>query len=115
MFVLFLVKTVWIVLIVTGVLFPCAVIVIIIYFVHKRRKCTRKDKRSKYIILSLFDNSGVTIKYCIYIYIYIYIYTYIYIYFFFFFGFFVFLFLHLRMLHCFFSSSVDVMICCEVS
>ena len=70
MFVLFLVKTVWIVLIVTGVLFPCAVIVIIIYFVHKRRKCTRKDKRSKYIILSLFDNSGVTIKYCIYIYIY---------------------------------------------
>ena len=104
MFVLFLVKTVWIVLIVTGVLFPCAVIIIIIYFVHKRRKCTRKDKRSKYIILSLFDNSGVTIKYCIYIYI-----------FFLFFWFFVFLFLHLRMLHCFISSSVDVMICCEVS
>lgn len=104
MFVLFLVKTVWIVLIVTGVLFPCAVIIIIIYFVHKRRKCTRKDKRSKYIILSLFDNSGVTIKYCIYIYFW-----------FFFVGFFVFLFLHLRMLHCFISSSVDVMICCEVS
>ena len=104
MFVLFLVKTVWIVLIVTGVLFPCAVIIIIIYFVHKRRKCTRKDKRSKYIILSLFDNSGVTIKYCIHIYFW-----------FFFVGFFVFLFLHLRMLHCFISSSVDVMICCEVS
>ena len=79
MFVLFLVKTVWIVLIVTGVLFPCAVIAIIIYFAHKRRKCTRKDKRSKYIILSLFDNLGVTIKYCIYIYIYIF-------FFFFFFG-----------------------------
>ena len=106
MFVLFLVKTVWIVLIVTGVLFPCAVIIIIIYFVHKRRKCTRKDKRSKYIILPLFDNSGVTIKYYIYIYFFFC---------FFFFGFFIFLFLHLRMLHCFISSSVDVMICCEVS
>ena len=115
MFVLFLVKTVWIVLIVTGVLFPCAVIIIIIYFVHKRRKCTRKDKRSKYIMLSLFDNSGVTIKYCIYICIYIFIYFFFFLVFWFFVFFVFFLFLHLRMLHCFISSSVDVMICCEVS
>ena len=70
MFVLFLVKTVWIVSIATGVLFPGAVIIIIIYSVHKRRKCTRKDKRSKYIILPSFENSGVNqIQYiCIYIY-----------------------------------------------
>ena len=55
---------------VTGVLFPVAVITIIIYSVHKKRKCARKDKRSKYIILPLFDNSGVNQIQYIYIYIY---------------------------------------------
>ena len=92
MFVLFLVKTVWIVLIVTGVLFPCAVIIIIIYFVHKRRKCTRKDKRSKFVMLSVFKNSGVTIKHSLFLFIWVFFFCIL-----------------LRMLNCFILSSADLM------